>query len=303
VSDRRLPTAVRPLSLVLTGALLAACSTGPGPSPTGAPPTGIPPTSEPTQAAVQLLLRVTSEGGFINPSANLASVPTVSVYADGRILSPGAVDAVYPGPLLPPVQVKDVGAAGAQAIVVAIRAAGLDKLGTGGGIGNPDAATTVFAVNVDGTTITTRFHLGGGPGGPGLPGAASPDPSVAAAGDLLNRLTDQTEAWGVPNPVISTLTPTAYRIFVAPGAPVGDLPTSQPAVAWPLATPLDQFGAAAAPDRGITGLRQGAVFGAEAATLGPVLAAANALTAFSSGGNLYTLFVRPLLPDEVPAPG
>ena len=45
------------------------------------------------------------------------------------------------------------------------------------------------------------------------------------------------------------------------------------------------------------------MFGADAVTLGPVLAAANALTAFSSGGNLYTLFVRPLLPDEVPAPG
>jgi hypothetical protein len=287
-----------PLSLILTGALLAACSTGPGPSPTGAPPTSGPPTSQPTQAPVQLLLRVTTEGGFINPSANL-----VSVYADGRILTPGAVDAVYPGPLLPPVQIKDVGAAGAQAIVAAIRSAGLDKEGAGGGIGNPDAATTVFAVNVDGATVTTRFHLGGGPGGPGLPGAASPDPSVAAAGDLLNRLTDQSETWGVANPVISTLTPTAYRIFVAPGAPVGDLPTSQPAVAWPLATPLDQFGSAAAPDRGIAGLRQGAVFGADAQTLGPVLAAANALTAFSSGGNLYTLSVRPLLPDEVPAPG
>jgi hypothetical protein len=300
VSDRRFRTALKPLSLILAGAMLAACSTGPGPSPTGAPPTGVPPTGQPTQASVQVLLRVTSEGGFINPSANLASVPTVSVYADGRILTPGAVDAVYPGPLLPPVQIKDVGAAGAQAIVAAIRSAGLDKAGAGGGIGNPDAATTVFAVNVDGTTVTTRFHLGGGPGGPGLPGAASPDPSVAAAGDLLNRLTDQAETWGVANPVVSTLTPTAYRIFVAPGAPVGDMLTSEPTVAWPLATPLDQF---AVPDRGIAGLRQGAVFGADAQALGPVLAAANALTAFSSGGNLYTLSVRPLLPDEVPAPG
>jgi hypothetical protein len=303
VSARRFPAPLAPLSLLLTGALLAACTTAPGPSPTGAPPTGAPPSTQPTQAGVQLLLRVTSEGGFIAPSANLASVPTVSVYADGRILTPGPVDAIYPGPLLPPVAIKDVGPAGAQAIIAAIRAAGLDKQGLGGGVGNPDAATTVFAVNVDGTTITTRFHLGGGPGGPGLPGAASPDPGVAAAGDLLNRLTDPSETWGAAKPVTSTLAPTAYRIFVAPGAPVGDLPTSQPFVAWPLATPLDQFGSAAVPDRGITGLRQGAVFGAEAATLGPVLAAANALTAFSSGGNLYTLYVRPLLPDEVPAPG
>jgi hypothetical protein len=292
-----------PFIALLIGTLVGACSTAPGPSPTSAPPTGVPPTSQPTQAAVQLLLRVTSEGGFIGPSANLASVPTVSVYADGRILTPGPVDAIYPGPLLPPVVIKDVGPAGAQAIVAAIRAAGLDKAGAGGGVGNPDAPTTVFTVTVDSATITSRFHLGGGPGGPGLPGAASPDPSVAAAGDLLNRLTDPSETWGATNPVTSTLVPTAYRIFVAPGAPVGDLPSGQPVAAWPLATRLDQFGATAVPDRGITGLRQGAVFGADATTLGPVLAAANALTAFSSGGNLYTLSVRPLLPDEVPAPG
>lgn len=303
MSDRPFPSTLRPAALLLVAGLVAACSTGPGPSPTSIPSREAPPTGQPSQAVANLLLRVTSEGGFINPSANLASVPMVSVYADGRILTPGPVDAVYPGPLLPPVSIKDVGPAGAQAIVAAIRAAGLDKQGAGGGIGNPDAATTVFAVTLDGPTFFSRFHLGGGPGGPGVPGAASPDPSVAAAGDLLNRLTDPTESWGATNPPTSVLAPAAYLIFVAPGAPVGDLPTSQPAVAWPLATPLDQFGAPAVPDRGVTGLRQGVVFGAEAATLGPVLVAANALTAFSSGGNLYTLYVRPLLPDEVPAPG
>jgi hypothetical protein len=302
---RRPAAALRPLALLLIGAFLAACGTGPGPSPTGAPPTGAPPTTvpSPTQAAVQLLLRVTSEGGFIGPSATLATIPAVSVYADGRILTPGPVDAIYPGPLLSPVAVKNVGPAGARAIIAAIRAAGLDKDAAGGGIGNPDAATTVFAVTVDGKTITTRFHLGGGPGGPGGPGAGSPDPSVAAADGLLARLQDPAETWGATKPITSTLTPTAYRIFVAPGAPVGDGSTAAPAVVWPLATPLDQFGAPAVPDRGITGLRQGAVFGADAATLGPVLAAANALTGFSSGGNLYTLFVRPLLPDEVPTAG
>ena len=288
-----------PLVLLLCG-VIAACSTSPAPSPTPAPPTGAP---SPTPAGVQLLLRITSEGGFIGPAANLASVPAVSVYADGRILTPGPVDAIYPGPLLPPVSIKNVGPAGAAAIVAALRAAGLDKEGAGGGIGNPDAATTVIAVTLDGKTITSRFHFGGGPGGPGGPGAASPDPAVAAADAFVARLTDPAETWGVANPVVSTLTPTAYRIFVAPGAPQGDGSTTTPAVAWPLTTTLDLFGAAAVPDRGIAGLRQGAVFGADALTLGPVLAAANQLTAFSSGGKLYTLYVRPLLPDEAPAPG
>jgi hypothetical protein len=120
---------------------------------------------------------------------------------------------------------------------------------------------------------------------------------------FVARLTDPAETWGVANPAISTLTPTAYRIFVAPGAPQSDGSTTVPAVAWPLATPLDAFGAPAVPDRGIAGLRQGVVFGADADKLGPILAAANQLTAFTSAGNLYTLYVRTLLPDELPAPG
>jgi hypothetical protein len=253
---------------------------------------------------VRLLLRITSEGGFIGPAANLASIPSVSVYSDGRILTPGAVDAVYPGPLLLPVEIKNVGPAGAEAIVAAIRAAGLDKPSSTDGGGNPDTGTTVFAVNVDGTTVTTRMGLGGGPGGPGRPGVGgSPDPRAGVVAELLTRLQDQGESWGAPSPVRSILVPTAYRLYVAPGAPAGDGSSGAPVVAWPLATPLDQFGVPAVPDRGIAGLRQGAVFGADAAALGPVLARANALTAFSSGGKVYTLYVRPLLPDEVPAPG
>jgi len=299
-------------ALATLGAILvAACGSAPAASPT--PPTGGPspaptglPTGTPapsTSAAAELILRITSEGGFIGPAATLATIPTVSVYADGRILTPGPIDAIYPGPLLPPVAVTDVGPAGAQAIVAAIRAAGLDKPFTGDpGVGNPDSGETVFAVTLDGTTTTTRLHLGGG--GPGLPGGlgGSPDPARDAAQHLLERLQDPAETWG-STPKTSTFVPTAYRVFVAPGAPVGDGATPQPTVDWPLSMPLDAFGVPAVPDRGIAGLRQGAVFGADAATLGPVLQAATQLTAFSSGGKLYTLYVRPLLPDEVPAQG
>lgn len=289
---------------LVIGAFVAACGSAPAPSPSPAPPTVAPTVApSPSPVAVRLLLRITSEGGFIGPAANLASVPSVSVYADGRILTPGAVDAIYPGPLLPPVSIKDVGPGGAAAILAAIKVAGLDKEAAGGGIGNPDAATTVIGVTIDGKTTTSRFHFGGGPGGPGVPGAASPDPGVAAAEALVARLTDPLETWGVAHPVSSSLVPAAYRIFVAPGAPQGDGSTTAPAVSWPLATSLDAFGAPAVPDRGIAGLRQGPVFGADATALGPVLAAANQLTAFSSGGKLFTLYVRPLLPDEAPAPG
>ena len=281
-------------------------SPGPGesPVPSASPGPATSPTSSGSAAGTTLILRVTTEGGFVGPTANLAALPEVSVYADGRILTPGPVDSIDPPPLLPSVTVRDVGAAGEARIVAAIRAAGLDRpaaSGTGGGIAG-DTGTTVFAVDLDGTPVTSRLVLGGG-GPPGRPGLGSPDPGVTAAADLLARLEDPNEAWGASSATTSSLQPTAYRLYVAPGAPSGDGSTAAPALAWPLATPLGAFGVPAVPDRGIAGLRQGSVLGADAATLGPILATATSQTAFSSGGTLYTLYVRPLLPDEVPAAG
>ena len=297
------------LSFVVIPVLMA-CSAGPSGSPgasqgASSAPSGGPsasPAGSPGETA-RLILRITSEGGFVGPAANLNAVPQVSVYADGRIMTPGAVDTIYPAPLLPVVAVRDVGAAGAAAIGAAIRAAGLDGSASFAPGVPGDFGTTIFAVNVDGAVVTTRLVLGTGlPGRPG--GGGSLDPGLAAAGDLVSRLQDPAETWGATNATTSVLTPAGYRVYVAPGAPASDGSTSeQPAAAWPLATPLAGFGVAANPDRGIAGLRQGAVFGADAETLGPVLAAANSQTPFMSGGMLYTLYVRPLLPDEVQAPG
>jgi hypothetical protein len=240
---------------------------------------------------------VTTEGGFINPAANLAALPSVAVYSDGRILTPGPVDAIYPGPLLPPVTVRDVGATGAAAILAAIRQAGLDKPATGTPGIQADSGTNVFTVVVDGATTTSRF-AGGQPGQPGGPVASAGDERSAAM-SLLARLVDPDETWGGPAAQPTPYVPTGYLVFVAPGGPASDPQASQSPVAWPLATPLAQFGAPAAADRGIAGLRQGTVLGADAATVGPILERATTLTAFTSGGSAFTLSVRPLLPDEV----
>jgi hypothetical protein len=292
--------------------LLAACAASVSPTPSGSTgPTGSAapmgsdhPIDSPAPSGLTgaLILRVTTEGGFIGPAANLAAVPSVSVYADGRILTPGAVDAIYPGPLVPPVTIRDVGASGVQAIVAAIRAAGLDRASIGGPGISGDTGTTVFAVTLDGSTTTSRLALGGGapgPGGPGGPGASA-DPATAAARDLLARLSDPSETWGAASAPQATLVPAGYLVYVAPGAPA-DQTVPQASVAWPLATPLAAFGAPAVPDRGIAGLRQGAVLGADVATLAPIVSRATSITPFTSGGSAFTLFVRPLLPDEVPA--
>jgi hypothetical protein len=291
-------------ALVLLAFAFAACggstsatnppTVGPSIPPTSAPSST--PSSSPSAAPVALILRVTTEGGFISPAATIATEPAVSVYADGRVLTPGAIDAIYPGPFPLTYIERDLGPTAATAIIAAIEAAGLDKPQTGGGGVVADTGMTAFAVTVDGVTTTSRFA--GSAGGPGRPVGAGVDPEATAASELLARLLDSTDGWGSPSPPSMTYTPTAIRIFGAPGGPTPDPQVSQSPLAWPLPTPLDQFGTPAAFDRGITGLRSGVVVGPDLPIIVPFLQKANVLTPVSSSGKAWTIWVRPLLPDE-----
>ena len=279
------------LSLALALAL-SACSSGGSPSPSQT----MAPSGSPVPAAAVLLLRVTSEGGFINPAATIAALPTVVVYADGRILMAGTPSADNPHPLVVPAALRDVGASGAAAIQAAIHAAGLDVASTADPGVPGDSGVDVFDVVANGVTVTTRF-AGNGPGGPGLPGGGGDNPERAAALALLDRLLDPTETWGAASAPQTVYQPVAYRVFAAPMAAGDGSASGAPAVAWPLATPLASFGTPAVPDLGVTGLRSGVVYGADLDAFARILAAA-AGTTFSSGGQTYTLWVRALLPDE-----
>ena len=293
------------LSMAAVAVIAAACAATPSPvSPSASPhsspgASAIPPSSDPTAAPASLLLKVTSEGGFINPAATLAALPIVTVYADGKIFTPAPVDAIFPGPLLSGLNVRDVGPEGAKSILAAIRTAGLDKPAAGGPGIPGDAGTDVFTVVVDGTTTTSRFS-GNGPGGPGVGvgGISGGAPERTAALNLLNRLLDPAQTWGASSASETPYTPSGYRIFVGPANPQPDASAGSASVAWPLATPLDAFGTPAVPDRGIAGLRQGVALGPDAETLTPILKSATTETTFTSGGKSYTLYVRPLLPGE-----
>ena len=179
-SSRR---ATRPLALVLSSLVAVAACTGgtptaqplaPSPTPAGAGASATPAPTAPASEVpssggpATLLFEVTTEGGFINPVATLSSVPAVVVDADGKIYTPGA--AAGDGTLVAPVEVRDVGPAGAAAILAAVRAAGLDREEAGSGIA-ADTGTTVFTAVIDGQQVVNRF-VRSGAGGPGQPGGA-----------------------------------------------------------------------------------------------------------------------------------
>ncbi len=283
-----------------------ACSaTGAAPATSASPQGGATPGGSPSPAPVssELILRVAYEGGFVAPSGRLAQPPIVAVYADGRIITPGAITMEYPGRLVAPLQVRDVGADGARAILAAATAAGLTGADAAyPAVGIADAPDTVFVIVKDGTRITTRF--GALAEGMGVPGGQGPsEPARKAAADFLARLSDPADAFGGTATAQTLYVPAAYEVWVSPGAPDGSDPAlTQEPVEWPLASPLATFGKIATPDVGIEGMRVGVVAGADATTLQPILARANTLTPFTSGGASYTLLVRPLLPGEVPSP-
>jgi hypothetical protein len=235
--------------------------------------------------AAQLLVEVTSEGGFIAPSAHLGQLPSVVVGTDGNIYTP---DPNFSGvQLIPQVVVRNVGAAGAAQILAAVKAAGLDKTISDGGPGNPDAGVIVFTAEIDGQEVVNRIVDSGGPGHPG----SSPNPAI----DLLNRLADPSETWGSTGDVAPhAFVPTAYKIYAAPSDG-----GSGTAVAWPLAASLAEFGTPATVDFGITGLRTGVASGDDAALVASSFGNAAADALATSGGKTYQVWIRPLLPPEV----
>jgi hypothetical protein len=293
----------------LTAAIgLAACSasgpTVPSAVPPAASPAGTAGASSSARAGESsspgatpgLLLEVRSEGGFINPAAAIGDLPLAVVDTDGRIYTPAA-PASLSAPLIRTVLVRETGAAGAAAILAAARAAGLAD-GSGGGGVAADTGSTVFTLEVDGDEVVTRVASGGPAGEPGLPGDTGSGSSTPSAGGplgLLAALTDPATAWSGGASPAAPFTPSAYRVWVAPDA-AGPGAT---AIAWPLATAPASFGSPAAADLGVDGLRSGIVSGLDAGALAAAVASAQTGTDVVASGHAFTLWMRPVLPDEL----
>ena len=317
------PAAGALVALACASVLLAACggsAVAPGtPGPTATPaateaPSATPAATEAPAEAATLLLQVRSEGGFINPSARIGALPIVTVDSDGRIYTAGASGMT----MISTVLVRDTGAAGAAAILEAIKAAGLDtdNAGSGGPNTNPDAGQTIVTVVINGETFETRLSSGGGPnggnpGGIGIGGGTNPggpvigggggtggtaSGGISAAEDLVARLQDPTVGWGGPAVPATELEPQGYLVSVAP-LPDGGMGGTP--VDWPLATALADFGSLATANMGQDGLRTGSVLGADATSLVKALGDAPFGTVLSSGGKTWSAWIRPLVPDEL----
>jgi hypothetical protein len=225
------------------------------------------------------------------------------VYGDGTVLAPGVTSAAD-NPIVPRLAITKITEAGMQALLAAAARAGLlgkNEQYNSGPV--PDAGTTTFTVIADGHTHTVSVV------GLGMQGG---DPSTQEARDKLaafnEALMDIPTLVGPAN-VLAPQTawkPDGLLVFAQAADSTGG-----PTAAWPLSTPLAQFGdeirsgeSGGGLNPGAVGaLRCGMVSGSDFATLTTALDAATPDTLWTSGGATWSLTVRPQLPDEAACPG
>ena len=247
------------------------------------------------------VLQIELSGGFVMVGYDFATVPELTVYADGRAVVHGPQIAIFPPPALPNLQVERLDEADLAALVAAARDAGLlTEPPVYGQPGVADLPTTFVRLTVDGQTYEHAANALGvvegesdsaqGAGTDALlpaDGSGLSDPELAARASLAAFVAQAHQIVaatgdGEPYPV------TAFGVF-AREMP-SDLTTPDgmeiPALPWPLDVVLADAQECALID------------GEPAQRLLETLAQASTETLYEQGDVIYGAWFRPLLPHE-----
>lgn len=275
--------------------LSAACANNAGRDESAAGPGSGPAGGDQATGDGALALRVEHVGGFVPPEANLARMPQLSVYADGRVINPGPQIMIYPGPALPSVEVTSITPEAVQALIAKAREAGVREGATFGRPGVADAPDTRITLTEGGTTVRVDVSA--------LSEALPEDPALTAEQQaarakmsaFIESLSDLRTLVGAGNVTGSTqYAPERLAAVAAPWRADGVEPgvSAPPARTWPgPALPGELAGA---------GIDVGCatVTGDQVAAVLAAAKDANALTPWTSGGKQWRVTLRPLLPDE-----
>ncbi len=275
-----------PAAFAITALVAAACVAPAGAvNPSASPSAAIDPDTA--------VIRVDWDGGFVPPGVNLARLPLVLVTADGRVITEGPQPAIYPGPLLPNLQVRTLTPEALADLLE--RAAADGQLVNADYAGGPiaDAATTVLRITVDGVTYTQSAYAlfdaldENGVEQPTDGAVAEGRAAMRSFIDALTGLPDDAYT-GASQPYAAE----GIRLYSSEYVP-------DPAADWqPVAWPLDDLATAGESAGDGLGIRCQVVSGEDLTTVLPLLEGANSATPFRSGGTDYSLVVRPLLPGE-----
>ena len=233
----------------------------------------------------EVIVSYAEVGGFTTPEITFQQTPTVLISGDANVYTPGAQIAIFPGPLLPTLQVQTITEEGIDEVLAAAEEAGLFRdVEYEAPTDVADATTSTVVISANGETWVHEAYaltLGAGLG--------TETPERQALLDFIIQLTDLPTLVGAENLGETALfEPTEYAIEAIPiedlSAYAGDgiEPT---VVEWPTDASVrlpDASSCTVVP----------------AAEIGDTLAAANQLTFFADDGATYQVLARPVLPGS-----
>lgn len=229
-----------------------------------------------------VLLTVTSEGGFVPVEFNLDRMPRYVLLADGTLIYQGPVPAIFPGPLLPNVQVTEATATQMDEIRQLVEEMGLPEIDEFIDDSNAEMvadATTEFITYYDdnGTHRLGIYALGITEGG------GSTERILAS--ELIEVL-GEVVATGESRPY------STERLQVAAGPALEFEDAGGRVEPWPLEVDFSEM------TEWAMGWRCVEIEGAEVGELLEVFADANQATRWDTSDEELTIKARPLLPGE-----
>lgn len=230
----------------------------------------------------EVILTVTSEGGFMPVEANLERMPRYVVTADGTLYYVGPTTLEYPGPMLPNVQVTTMDQATLDEVLSLVADLGLPELEEevvdDSGSERIADASTEFITYFD---ETGEHRMGFYALGVSEEGSTE----RLLANEIVEFL-DQAAASGESEPYRGD------RLQVAAGPPVEAEPGMGSVKEWPLSVSFDEM------DEWAMDWRCIEVSGEEASELFDVFSDANQATTWDTGEQELGIRARPLLPGE-----
>ena len=265
--------------------LLAACGAGDVAAPDAPLPTAPDPSTPPAESSQRFRLEIGYYGGYTTREVSFQLQPALLVTADGQVIQPGAVAAIYPGPLLPTDFTRSIAPDGVDRLIAAVRDAGMladvtyevDQQ-------IADASTATLVIELDGETYRHEAYALGTGGLSGEPSEDSPERQAFAM--FAEQLADLSGLVGADNlGTESRFVPDVYQLvaFPANDLSAGDLEPS--IVEWPASTGIV-----------LSELTDCATVPREA--VGSLLDDATQLTFFSEFDVIYSVVPRPAYPGR-----
>jgi len=235
----------------------------------------------------EVVVRIGYEGGFVPAGTAFVNLPALLISGDGRAFTPGAVPAIFPGPLIMPMFVRSITPEGLGKVLQLAKDAGL--IGPAPDYSLPDdvaitdASDTVVVLSVNGQRYEHRANALGiesSEGGPSTPARANLLKFVNLLGGDLAAIVGGTNL-GTDELFVAD----QYRFQAMVVDPTQWVEPSPTIVEWP-----DDVGVVLAES-----LQCATVAGADAEVL---FAGATQLTFFEEGDEVYQLSVAGVLPGD-----